>query len=164
MAIEGIGDFLVDQHVERWLVHTCADLYKLKPDTIATLTSEVEQGGKIVTRTVGEKVAQKVVNNIEKSKSQQLDRLLAGLGIRHVGTRVAYVLASHFGSLDAIAKASCDELSSVHEIGEVIADSVHDFFHNASGKAAIDALKKIGIDPTFEKPASSGALPLAGKT
>jgi len=62
-----------------------------------------------------------------------LDRLLAGLGIHHVGSRVAHVLASQFGSLDALAAATRDELSSTHEIGDVIAESVHDFFHNQAG-------------------------------
>ena len=166
MDIEGIGDVLIDQLVERGLVHTFADLYKLKPDDIANITSEVEQDGKTVTRTVGEKVANKVVANVEKSRTHGLDRLLAGLGIHHVGNRVAYVLASHFGSLDAIASASCEDLSSVHEIGEVIADSVHDFFHNEAGKQAVKALKEAGINPRMEKPAatSSADLPLAGQT
>ena len=165
MDIEGLGDVLVDQLVEHGLVHTFADLYKLKPDQIATLTSEIEQGGKTVTRTVGEKVANKVIENIAASRQQSLDRLLAGMGIRHVGNRVAYVIGSHFGSLDAIEKATTEELSSVHEIGEVIAESVHDFFHNRAGIAAIEALKKAGLDPKLAKPpAAEGALPLAGKT
>jgi DNA ligase (NAD+) len=165
MDIEGLGDVLVDQLVESGLVHTFADLYKLKPEQIAALSSEVEQGGKTVKRTTGEKVANKVIDNIAASRWQSLDRLLAGIGIRHVGNRVAYVLASHFGSLDAIEKATTEELSNVHEIGEVIAESVHDFFHNKAGIAAIEALKKIGVDPKLDKPkAAAGELPLAGKT
>jgi DNA ligase (NAD+) len=77
---------------------------------------------------------------------------------------VAHVVASHFGSLDAIAKASTDELSSVNEIGEVIAQSIHDFFHSEAGSAAIAALKSAGIDPKFAKPqAAEGELLLAGK-
>jgi DNA ligase (NAD+) len=81
-----------------------------------------------------------------------------------VGNRVAHVLATSFGSLEAIASATVEELSDVNEIGEVIADSVHDFFHNAAGKETIRALKSVGIDPTFEKPAKTGTLPLHGKT
>jgi DNA ligase (NAD+) len=166
MDIEGIGDVLIDQLVERGLVATFADLYKLKPDDIANITSEVEQDGKTVTRTVGEKVANKVVQNVENSRTKGLDRLLAGLGIHHVGTRVAYVLAAHFGNLDAIAAASEDELSAVHEIGPVIAESVHDFFRNDAGKKAVKALKDAGLNPTFEKPTakSNADLPLAGQT
>src|SRR6478672_1846375 len=117
MDIEGLGDKLVDQLVDRGLVKTFADLYRLKPDDVATLGGEVEQNDKVVKRTVGEKVAQKVVANIEKSRHQGLDRLLAGLGIRHVGNRVAYVLASNFGSFDALEAATQEQLAEVNEIG-----------------------------------------------
>jgi DNA ligase (NAD+) len=164
MDIEGFGDKLVDQLVERGLVRTFADLYRLKPEDIAALASEVEQGDKIVKRTVGEKVARKVIDSIEKSRQQGLDRLVAGLGIRHVGNRVAYVLASHFGTLDALAKASPQELSAVHEIGEVIAGTVHEFFHNDAGLETIRRLREEGIDPKLERPASSAESPLEGKT
>jgi DNA ligase (NAD+) len=166
MDIEGLGDVLVDQLVERGLVGEFADLYKVKADDIASLSSEVEQNGKIVTRTVGEKVAKKVVDNIDKSRGQPLERLLAGLGIRHVGNRVAHVLATHFGSLDNLAAASSEQLNEVHEIGPAIADSVHDFFHNQAGKRTIAHLKAVGIDPRQEitKTEAAAELPLAGKT
>jgi DNA ligase (NAD+) len=166
MDIEGIGDVLIDQLVERKLVHTFADLYNLKAHDIANITSEVEQDGKTVTRTVGEKVANKVVQNIENSRTKGLDRLLAGLGIHHVGGRVAYVLACHFGDLDAIATATAEQLSAIHEIGPVIAESVHDFFHNPAGKKAVEELKKAGVDPKMEKSTAKGSanLPLAGQT
>lgn len=166
MDIEGVGDKLVDQLVDRGMVHTFADLYKLKAEDLAVLSSEIEQGDKTVTRTVGEKVAQKVVANIDRSRGQPLERLLAGLGIRHVGNRVAHVLATNFGSLDAIAAASEEELAAVNEIGEVIADSVHDFFHNDAGQNAVAALKAVGIDPKQEvrRAEDTAGLPLAGKT
>lgn len=166
MDIEGLGDKLVDQLVDRGLVKTFADLYRLKVEEIATLGSEVDQGEKIVKRTVGEKVAAKVVKNIDASRTQGLDRLLAGLGIRHVGNRVAYLLAINFGNLDALGNASKDVLSSVDEIGDVIAGSVHDFFHNEAGQETIRRLKAVGIDPQMEKRADkpAGEQPLAGKT
>lgn len=164
MDIEGLGDKLVDQLVDGGHLKDFADLYRLKPETIAGLGSEVEQGDKVVKRTVGEKVAEKVVRNIENSRKQGLDRLLAGLGIRHVGNRVAFVLARNFGSLDALASATQDELSAVHEIGDVIADSVHDFFHNEAGARTVKALKNVGIKPQMEKVAAPEALPLAGQT
>ena len=165
MDIEGIGDVLMDHLVERGLVKTFADLYRLKPEDIATIGSEVEQDGKTVTRTVGEKVAKKVVESVVKSRERGLDRLVAGLGIHHVGNRVAHVLASHFGSLDALAGASKEQLGSVHEIGDVIADSVHDFFSNAAGRTTVEELKKVGLDPKMEKPKPpAGGLPLAGQT
>jgi DNA ligase (NAD+) len=166
MDIEGLGDKLVDQLVDRGLVKTYADLYTLKAEQIAGLSSEIVQNDKTVTRTVGEKVAQKVVERIEGSRKQGLDRLLGGIGIRHVGNRVAYVLASNFGSLDALAAAKCEELSEVHEIGEVIAQSVFDFFNSHAGKKTISALQAVGVNPTMEviKPADAASLPLAGKT
>lgn len=168
MDIEGVGDKLADQLVERGLVKTFADLYALKPEQLAGLTSELEQGEKLVVRTVGEKTARKVVDNIQKSKGQKLERLLAGLGIHHVGNRVAYVLAHAFGSLDAIAAASQEELAAVHEIGDVIADSVYDFFHNEASLAVVRDLQAAGVDPKQAvKKASdtpSADQLLAGKT
>ena len=165
MDIEGLGDVLVDQLVERGTVRTFADLYRLKPDDIANLSSEVEQNGKMVTRTVGEKVANKVVANVEKSRRQGLDRLLAALGIPHVGTRVAHVLAANFGSLDALAKATAEELAAVNEIGPVIADSVHDYFHNGAGLETVKQLKAAGVDPRMEvKKADPSKQRLAGTT
>jgi DNA ligase (NAD+) len=166
MDIEGLGDVLVDQLVEGGYVREFADLYSLQPETIAGLTSEVEQGDKVVKRTVGEKVATKVVENIKRSRQQPLDRLLAGLGIRHVGSRVAHVLASHLGSLSAIAAASEERLSEVNEIGPAIATSVHDFFHSRTGQQTIANLQAAGIDPQIEivAPEAAANLPLAGKT
>src|SRR5262249_15091620 len=114
---------------------------------------------------MGEKSAQKVIDAIQASRERGLDRLLAGLGIRHVGNRVAYVLASHFGSLGALQKASADELASVLEIGPVIALSVHDFFHDKAGQEVIRHLKEVGVDPKMERPPQpAGGLPLQGKT
>jgi DNA ligase (NAD+) len=166
MDIEGLGDVLIDQLVEGGFVREFADLYKLKAEQIAGLTSEIEQGDKIVTRTVGEKVAKKVIENIERSRQQPLERLLAGLGIRHVGNRVALVLATNFGSLEALASGSEEQLSAVNEIGPVIAKSVHDFFTNPAGKKTVADLRKVGVDPQQEvvKPEAAANLPLAGKT
>lgn len=153
MDIEDVGEKLIDQLVDKGMVKTFADLYRLTKEDLL----ELER--------MGDKSAQNVVDSIQKSKQQGLDRLLAGLGIRHVGNRVAYVLASHFGSLDAIGKASEQELSSVHEIGPAIADSVHDFFHNEAGEKTIAALKEVGLDPKMEKPKRpAGGLPLEGQT
>jgi DNA ligase (NAD+) len=165
MDIEGMGDVLADQLVERGLVKTFADLYKLKPQDISSISTEVDQDGKLVTRTIGDKIAQKVIANIDASRTRPLERLLAGLGIPHVGNRVAYVLAKHFGSLDAMAKAGPEELSNVNEIGPVIADSVHDFFHSEAGREAVEKLQAAGVNPVVEKePEPEGGLPLAGLT
>jgi DNA ligase (NAD+) len=154
MDIENVGEALVDQLIAAGLVKTFADLYRLKKEQLI----ELER--------MGEKSAQNVIDSIEGSRKQGLDRLLAGLGIRHVGNRVAYVLASHFGSLDALAAATTEQLAQVHEIGDVIAASVHDFFHNAAGKRTIHELQEVGLDPKMEKPpqAAAAELPLSGKT
>jgi DNA ligase (NAD+) len=113
---------------------------------------------------MGDKSAQNVLDSIAQSKGQPLDRLLAGLGIRHVGNRVAFVLASNFGSLDDLAAASVDALSSVHEIGEVIAQSVHDFFRSPAGRDAVAQLKSVGVNPKMDKPPPAADLPLAGQS
>jgi DNA ligase (NAD+) len=165
MDIEGLGDVLVDQLCDHGLVRTFADLYRLKPDDIATLSSEVEQNGKTVKRTTGEKVAKKITDNVANSRKQPLDRLVAALGIRHVGKSVAYILAANFGSLDAMAKASAEELAAVNDIGPVIAESVHDYFNGAAGKKVVADLKSVGVDPKMEVAKKDAAeLPLAGQT
>jgi DNA ligase (NAD+) len=154
MDVGRLGESLIDQLVDAGLVKTFADIYRLTKEQLINLER------------MADKSAQNVIDSIQSSRDRGLDRLLAGIGIRHVGNRVAYVLASHFGSLDAIAGASCGELNAVNEIGEVIADSVHDFFHNEAGRVAIRELKAVGIDPKFAKPqaARGDALPLEGKT
>lgn len=153
MNIERLGEALIDQLVDAGLLKTFADIFRLKKEQLL----ELER--------MGDKSAQNVIDSIQAARDPGLDRLLAGMGIRHVGNRVAYVLASHFGSLDAIASASEEQLSEVDEIGEVIADSVHDFFHNAAGARAVSELKVVGIDPKMETTTPDAtALPLAGQT
>ncbi len=158
--IERLGEKLIDQLVDAKLVKTFADIYRLKKEEIIGLDR------------MADKSAQNVIDSIAVSRDRDLPRLLAGLGIRHVGNRVAFVLAQHFGSLAALEKASTEQLAQVHEIGGVIADSVHDFFHNEAGKRAIEQLRSVGIDPKQE-PARLGegadatrdkAMPLAGQS
>lgn len=154
MDIDGLGDVLVDQLADRGLVRTFADLYRL---TAAQLL-ELDR--------LGEKSAQNILNAIADSRGRALDRLLAALGIRHVGTRAARLLAEHFGSLEAMGRATKEEISSIHEIGPAIADSVHDFFHNPAGKEAVRQLQTVGIDPKMARPAPKAAAeqPLAGQS
>ncbi len=152
MDIEHVGDKLADALAEAGLVKTFADLYRLKKEALLGLER------------LGEKSAQNVLEAIEKSRSCGLDRLLAGIGIRHVGNRVAYVLAQHFGSLDALAAASQAGLSEVMEIGPVIAESVYDFFHNRAGQHAVSELKSVRINPSVAKPTANEPRPLAGQT
>ena len=138
MDIEHVGEKLIDQLIDHKLLKTFADLYRMTAEQLM----ELER--------MGEKSAQNVVDSIAGSRDRGLDRLLAGIGIRHVGNRIAYILASSFGSLDALAKASVEQLSEVNEIGPSIADSVHDFFHNEAGKQVVAELKSVGIDPKME--------------
>jgi DNA ligase (NAD+) len=153
MDIEEVGEKLIDQLVDSGLVRGFADLYRLTPDQLAGLER------------MGQKSAQNVVNAIAASRQAGLDRLLAGLGIRHVGNRVAYVLASQFGTLDALAAASTEQLAAVHEIGPAIAASVHGYFHSDAGRQTIADLKAVGVDPKMARPAADPAtLPLAGQT
>lgn len=153
MDMENIGEKLIDQLVDKGLVKTFADLYRLNKDQLLNLER------------LGDKSAQNVLDAIAGSRQCGLDRLLAGLGIRHVGNRIAYILATNFGSLDALAKATKEELEAVEEIGPSIADSVHDFFHNKAGQHVIAELKKVGIDPKLEvKKMDAASLPLAGQT
>jgi len=152
MDIEHVGDKLADALVDHDLVKTFADLYRLKLDQLVNLER------------LGEKSAQNVLGAIAKSRSAGLERLLAGIGIRHVGNRVAHVLAEHFGSLDALKETSAGQLSEVNEIGPAIAESVHDFFHNPAGRHAIAELQIVGIDPKVARRAADQPQPLAGKT
>jgi DNA ligase (NAD+) len=154
MDIDHVGEALIEQLIDAGLVKTFADLYRLTKQQVMDLERMADRS------------AQNVIDSIQASRERGLDRLLASLGVRHVGNRVAFVLATHFGSLDALAKASQEELSEVHEIGDIIAASVHDFFHSAVGKHTIAEFKEIGIDPHLEVAAAkSGAeLPLAGQS
>jgi DNA ligase (NAD+) len=151
MDIENVGEALIDQLADAGWIKTFADLYRITRDQLLSLER------------MGDKSADNVLKSIEGSRGQGLDRLLAGIGIRHVGNRVAYQLATHFGSLDAIGAATVEELSAIDEIGEIIAQSVYDFFHSPAGQKTIAHLKEVGIDPKMKK-TSSAHQPLAGKT
>ena len=153
MDIEGLGDKLVDQLVNERLVKSYGDLYQLTADQLL----ELER--------MGQKSADNLLAGIAASKSRGLQRLLNALSIRHVGQRVATILAEHFGSIDALQKASVDEISSIHDIGEVIARSVHDFLHGDYGAQVIEDLRAAGVNmeaPKKSTTAVNGVL--AGKT
>ncbi len=153
MDIEEIGEKLIEQLVDDGIVDTFADLYKITKEQLL----ELER--------MGDKSAQNVINSIQGSKSRGLDKLLAGLKIPHVGNRVAYILASNFGSFEALADATEEQLSETNEIGPVIAKSVHDYFSSDAGRAEISALKELGVDPKMKRIAQDASeLPLAGQT
>ncbi|MDZ7618396.1 MAG: NAD-dependent DNA ligase LigA [Patescibacteria group bacterium] len=153
MDIEGLGDKLVDQLVEQELVRSCGDLYRLDAGALAKLER------------MGEKSAKNLVDGIEASKNRGLARVLNAMSIRHVGARVATVVAEHFGTMDALMAASVDDLSQINEIGPIIAQSVYDFLHGEAGEKIVNDLRSVGVKLEMEQPqAGSGVRPLEGKT
>jgi DNA ligase (NAD+) len=133
MDIEGLGDKLVNQLVESNLVQTYGDLYRLTAESLCRLER------------MGKRSSEKLIEAIEASKSQSLDRFLTALSIRHVGTTVAKILAKNFPSIEAIAAASVDELNAIDEIGGIIAQSIHDFFRSEFGQNTLDDFQSLGL-------------------
>ena len=153
MNIEGLGESLCGQLCESGLVKSYADIYSLDAPKLEGLER------------MGKKSAAKVLGEIEKSKRNDVWRLLYGLGIRHVGERGAQVLADHFGSVDAIENATLEQLESVREIGPVLAASVRSFFDQPANRELIEGFRKAGVKLIGEpKRAPVGPQPLAGKT
>jgi DNA ligase (NAD+) len=168
MNIEGLGESLVAQLIENRLVRDYADVYDLTVDKLAALTSTSQRGdGKAIERRFGEKNAAKVVEQIARSTTNHLWRLIYGLGIRHIGERGAQVLARAFGSMDALSKATLPELQSTTEVGPVLAESVRNWFDEPRNLELIDRLRQKGVRtevPEEERAALQGPRPLAGRT
>jgi len=168
MNIEGLGESLVAQLIEHGLVRDYADVYKLTAAQLATLTSSSQRGdGKIIERRFGEKNAAKVVEQIERSKTNHLWRLIYALGIRHIGERGAQVLARAFGSMDAIEAASLEHLQSTSDVGPVLAESVRSWFDEPRNRELIDRLHAAGVQtavPESERLAAAAPRPLSGRT
>jgi DNA ligase (NAD+) len=158
MNIDGLGDALVNQLVERGMVKNVADLYRLTKDDLLQLER------------MGEKSAQNVLDEITASKKLPLERVIYGLGIRFVGERTAEFLAQHFGSLDALIKAatladqeaSLTELQAVEEVGPRIAESIREFFQESKNRQLVEDLRSAGLIFTGKKKQRSTKL--AGKT
>ena len=151
MDIEHLGEALIDQLVEAGLVSNVADIYKLTTEDLV----ELER--------MADKSAQNVIDSIEDSKTRPLWRLIAGLGIRHIGVQTAQDLAEHFGSLGALMNASQIELDAVEQIGEKVAQSVYEFFHNERNVSVIEELVSAGVKPQLPKKTKAKGK-LAGKT
>jgi len=150
MDIEHLGPALIDQLIENGLVGNFADLYKLEEGQIA----ELER--------MAEKSAANVIKAIEASKTRPLWRLVAGLGIRHIGGQSAQILAEHFGSLDALMSAGQEELAEIDQTGPTMAKSVYEYFRDAKNRAVIEELLAAGVKPESPKARRLGKL--AGKT
>ena len=152
MDIEGFGEKLVDQLVDAGLVHTPADIYKLRVDTLAGLER------------MAEKSAANVVAAIDKSRETTLARFVFALGIRHVGEESAKDLAQHFGSLDDLMAADESSLLEVRDVGPVLAESIRQFFAEAHNRGVIARLRTAGVHWPEAAPQREARGELAGVT
>ncbi len=170
MDIEGMGEALVDQLVDKGWVKLHADIYELGKlrDKITKLEIEHERKTETGTKTTvvqfGEKRTGKLLEGIERSKKQPLSRLLAGLNIRHVGVSTAEILADHFGSMGKLLDAEADELMQVEGIGPELAGSIRHFFTSKAGRDLVQRLDEEGVNMTQPRRARAASGPLAGKT
>jgi DNA ligase (NAD+) len=146
MNIDGMGEAVVTQLMERGLVHSIADLYSLSSEALLTLER------------IGQKTADSLIAEITQSKKAPLDRVLFGLGIRFVGERTAQLLAEAFGSMDALMAASVDDLERVQEVGPRVAAAVHEFFAEPRNRELIERLRTAGLTFTAEKRKRSAKL------
>jgi DNA ligase (NAD+) len=150
MDIENLGQALIEQLIDTALVKNFADLYKLTTEDLIKLER------------MAEKSAANVIAAIEKSKTQPLWRLVAALGIRHVGGQSAQILADHFGSLESIRNADAQTLENIDQIGPTMAQSIYDYFKDQQNSAVIDQLLAAGVKPQRPRKKSTGKLD--GKT
>jgi DNA ligase (NAD+) len=146
MDIDHLGTAIVDQLVDTGKVKSFYELYDLQLEDVSTLER------------MAEKSAENLIGAIAKSKKAGLARLVHGLGIRHVGQRVAQVLAQTYGSMDALAKAPYEDLEAIDEIGPRIAESIREFFGEKHNKKELCKLKQHKLVMTEEKKAGGGSL------
>ncbi len=166
MNVEGLGASLVDQLIERGLVHDYADLYRLTPEQLETLVVAPREpkSERAVARKLG-KVGRNVVAQLERSKANDLSRLIYALGIRHVGEKAAATLARHFRSMDRLMTEPPEALQSVPEIGPVVAASVRAFAEEPRNRELVGKLKAAGVNMESQAAEPSDQPgPLAGRT
>ena len=152
MRIEGLGESLVHQLVDSGKVHDAGDLYSLTSETLAALER------------MAKKSASNLLVQIEASKQRDLSNLIYALGLRHVGDRTATTLAREFGSLEALSKASVEQLDDVPEIGLTVAQSVRDWFDDEGNLALCERLAAAGVRTKLEKTSAATDDRFAGKT
>lgn len=134
MNIDGLGEKVIEQLYEKGLIHNIADIYSLKVEDVASLKKD------------GKKFAEKLINNINKSKENNLDKLITALGIEQVGAKSAKILAKRFGTMDDLAKANFGTLTFVDDIGEITANSIREFFMQDQTKDLLKKLKTAGVN------------------
>ena len=152
LNIDGLGKKTIAQFVDKGLVKDLADLYILQKEQLLALEG------------FADKSATQLIEGLEKSKRAPLARFLIGLGIRHVGTHIAKVLADHYGSLQAIQEAKQEELQTIYEIGPEIAASVESFFQEERNRAVLQHMKELGVRvQETQKSSDATTQPLTGK-
>lgn len=134
MEIDGLGYSIIEQLLDRKLINNIADIYSLKLEDVASLKKN------------GKKFAQNLIDAIEKSKSNDLFKLITGLGIRHIGAKSAKNLARKFRTMDNLMNASIEELSVQNDVGEITAKSIYEFFREEQSIDLINKLKLAGVN------------------
>jgi DNA ligase (NAD+) len=169
MNIEGLGASLVDQLIEQDLVHDFSDIYRLTAEQLENLvvTPKEARSERTTARKLG-KVGRNVVEQIERSKNNDLSRLIYALGIRHVGEKAAATLARHFRTMSALTSAPAEDLQSVPEIGPVVAASFRKFVEEPHNRELVEKLERAGVSMTTSLPPPAADKReegrLAGKT
>lgn len=151
MNIDGLGEAIIQQLIDRKLINNIADIYYLTYDNIASLKKE------------GDKFTNNLLTAIEESKNNDLDKIIRSLGIRNVGSKLAKVLAKEFKNIDNLMQASLIRLNSIHDIGEVTANYIYDFFRQEQTIDLINRLKQAGVNMNYLKK-ESGDERFFGKT
>ncbi|NAW89063.1 MULTISPECIES: NAD-dependent DNA ligase LigA [unclassified Vibrio] len=152
LDVDGLGEKVIEQLVDKEMVSTPADLFRLKAGQLTVLER------------MGPKSAQNIVNALNAAKMTTLPRFLYSLGIREVGEATAANLALHFGSLDKIRQATHEELLEVQDVGVIVASHITSFFEQDKNQRVINELIELGIQwPNIEKPSQDAILPLLGK-
>ncbi len=155
MNIDGLGEKVVEQLLRENYIKDVSDLYHLQVEQLVKLER------------MGEKSATNLVNAIERSKENSMERLLFGLGIRHVGEKAAKILSEQFETIDSLMEATEEQLTAIFEIGEKMADSVVTYFQQDEVKELITRLKDVGVNMTYKGKkvqVEIGENPFAGKT
>ena len=152
MNIDGCGPSVINALLDAGLVRDAADLYSLRKDDLLKLER------------MGEKSADNLLAALAESKKNELDKLLFALGIRHVGAKVARILATEFGSMEKLQQAQPEELAQIRDIGDKIAESVVTWLNVPANIDLVERLAAAGLTMTFTPPASQEDNPFFGKT
>ncbi|MFY1049314.1 NAD-dependent DNA ligase LigA [Apilactobacillus sp. 1-1-2] len=156
MNIDGLGPRIVQQLFDRHMLDDAASLYKLTQEELETLDK------------FGSKSATNLLSAIDNSRSNSVERLLFGLGIRHVGAKAARIISEHFGDMDKLMAASAEDIAEINGMGQTIADSIVTYFENPEAQKLIDEFKTVGVNMQYlgatQEDIDTSDSPVAGKT